>query len=525
MLDEYLLKLARVMHGIKRPLTDVAKSKPVTESVTSFATRMLIEFQVVTKHDIDDVLNTDDIVTDVYNHLCSLEIDDVGKHVCMMKKQNFKNDRVTTEEQLTVITEDVDEIVRQHHTIKNPGNPSTAVIAAGAKPSTMEIPLNSTQNEPEQIASHLNAATTKLQQMECENKNCRVLFERKRPYDKFCYTCLPLPVPGIICNMCDKPFQPEKDYYVSCRRCHEEHIDQNGRSQRFQSRSKDDRSNRTDRRNDLTRSSNQLRDNSRDRRRDTRRDDYQESRNKSRNYKRYDDHSGNRGRDFSRPSRERHASVASSGSWHSDRTQHHSRDRVSKNVDKSSKTVASSDSKDARYANAAHYDCGVISSGPFTGSEIILHVNEINKNNLKEVVEPYKLNANHSRLIAKFNESKFSTGIEGKALFDSGANLVTVSKGFIDKCEKAGNILIPIESNHKKVRDFEGKECHTFGTARFAIKLGEASYEDDFTVIKSHHGCDIILGTPFLHKYGILPAMKDNILKVMNPQIMNPKNQ
>ena len=519
MLDDYLLRLARVMHGIKRPLTDLAKSKLATESVTSFANRMLVEFKVVTKHDIDDFLNPDDIVTDVYNHLCSLEIDDVGKHVCMMKKQNFKNNRVTTEDQLIVIAEDVDEIIRNNHTIKNPGNLSTEIIAAGAKPDTVEIPLNSFSNEPENNASHLNAARTNSPQIECSNKDCRALFERKRPYDNFCYNCLPMPAPGVKCNICEKPFQPEKEYYVSCRPCHEELLDQNSRSQKFKHRSKDDRSYRTERRSDQNRSSKPFRDHSRDGKRETRRDNYQDSRNKSRDYRRYDDHSGNRGRDFSRSQRERYDSVNSSGSeWKSDLTRNNSRERVTRNDDKPSNSSNKTGAKDSRYSNAAQHDCGVISSGRITGTEYILHTDTIGKYNLKEAVEPFALNANHSRLIGIFTENKFSTGIKGKALFDSGANLVTISKGFLEKCEREGSITIPIEPNHKKVRDFEGKECATLGTARFGIKIGESTYEADFTVIHSHHGCDIILGTPFLEEFGILCVMKDQIKKIMTPK-------
>ena len=497
-LDTYFLKLARVIHGIKRPLSDVAKAKPATESVTSFAIRMLIEFQVVTKHDLDDILNTDDIVTDVYNHLCTLEIDDVGKHICMMKKQSFRNQRVTTEEQLLVITEDVDEIIRNNHTIKNPGNPSTVVIATGSQPDQSE-PVIVSESKDSEASISFAETNKKLPKIECNNDKCNALFERKRPYDKFCYNCLPLPAPGILCNICDRPFHPEKDYYVSCRPCNKQYVQENQskRNQKYKGQSKDrynDRSNRNDRKPDR----NSYRDSSRDDRKDSRRERYHENR----------DSSQKRGRDFSRK-RDRFDSVNSSGSWRSDLN--NSRDRNTERDDKSSKRE--SGSKDTRNNNAAH--CGVVSSGPINGLETFLHTDNIGRHNLKEVIEPYKLDSNHSRLIAGFEESKFGIGTKGKALFDSGANLVTITESFIAQCEQDGNLSIHVNEDHKKVRDFEGKECNTLGTARFGIKIGEAYFEDDFTIIKGHHGCDIILGTPFLHKFGILTIMKNQIMSIM----------
>ena len=99
-LDKYLLRLARILHGEKRPLTDLAKTRIQTESVTSFVARLMIEYKVITERDLDDECSELVIVTKVYNHICSLGENDIGTTMSMIKKQIFRRNHITTERDL-----------------------------------------------------------------------------------------------------------------------------------------------------------------------------------------------------------------------------------------------------------------------------------------------------------------------------------------------------------------------------------------------------------------------------------------
>ena len=239
-------------------------------------------------------------------------------------------------------------------------------------------------------------------------------------------------------------------------------------------------------------------------------------------------HSERRGRDHFRRSDQykadgqrpqRSASWKSSGSWPSyHRPQEESRDFREKEQKHSERKAPSpSPNRQAKSTSfekdTSNQTVDVVSSGKLNGNEHILYTDNLNNHNIREMVEPYQLNKEHSRLIAMASEIK--SGHKGKALFDSGANLNTVTHDFIRECESKGRDKFKIVENAKKVRDFEGKECSTVGTVRMGICLGEAAYDDEFTVINGTYGCEIILGTPFLASYDILSTMREQIITVM----------
>ena len=86
---------------------------------------------------------------------------------------------------------------------------------------------------------------------------------------------------------------------------------------------------------------------------------------------------------------------------------------------------------------------------------------------------------------------------------------------------------LPRPGTSKKVLDFEGKECDTKGMVQHTVPLGRTLYEADFTVINSCQGPDIILGTPFLYRYGLTDLLKERISGITGPNVVfsgKPKN-
>jgi len=373
-------------------------------------------------------------------------------------------------------------------------------------------------------------------------KKCKFAFEQKRPEDFVCYSCVPPPSPATICDQCKEGFQPEKDYYTTCRPCHEVVFKEmrarsaERRADRNRSQSRDrpktgqttDRNRSTDRsysdKNRENRSGYQRTDRSYDRR-DNRNDrsydrrDNRDRRDDNRNGNRRDDtySSDRRGRDFSRrndqnrtegQSRQRSESRQSSGSWKSyHKPSEHGTDVQTGPAKSQPNGNSSTFVKDDKQLQAN------VISGHLNGNEHIMFTDDLNNGNIREAVEKYNLNKEHSRLIAMATE--VNSGHEGKALFDSGANLDTVTESFLEACKYNGAENFKIVKSDKKVRDFEGKECSTFGTVKMEITIGDALYGNKFTIIKGGYGCDIILGTPFLSTFGILTEMRDQIITLM----------
>ena len=366
--------------------------------------------------------------------------------------------------------------------------------------------------------------------MEC--KKCGFTFEQKRPEDFVCYTCVPTPSPASICIECKEGFQPEKDYYTTCRPCFEKILTKrkSERTDRHRSPSRD-RNNRGYS-NERGRSFDRFRDQSRDRnrdsrprndrsydRRDSRRDTRREGNDDRRDYsdKRGRDHtkrSDNKDRDQRRDRRDSHRSTGSEWkSFHRSKENSQDRNKSEVNSEKKVQDWVSKNEKSGFEPDKSRKEVLCISSGPLNGQEYVLYTDKINNHNLKEAVDIYKLDAEHSRLITMAEEGR--SGHRGKALFDSGANLNTVTHQFLLECEKKCDFKFEVNTNTKKVRDFEGKECNTLGTVLLNILLGEASYKAEFTIIKGHYGCEIILGTPFLSSFNILSSMRDQIISVM----------
>ena len=549
-LEKYLLRLARIIHGEKRPLTDMAKARIQLESVTSFAARLMVEYKVVTERDLEDPCKEQDIVTKVFNHICQLSENDIGTTMSMLKKQIFRKNHIKNERELLEVSREVDEILRQKSDAKNPGNPYTRVIAAGSRMEPEPI-LKTRSKSPivDDTVSFVDTAPKKPRAKKVECKKCKFTFEQKRPEDFVCYSCVPAPPPAALCGKCNAAFQPEKDYFTTCRPCYEEIIKERKsrsterKTDQYRSQSRDrnaksapyDRNRSYDRSRDR-RAPYQRNDRSYDRR-DNRQDfgrDYKDRRENNLEKESYSNnqYSDRRGRDNSRRNdpyrgdgqrRQRSDSWKSSGSWPSyHRPREESQDNRSKDVhtkeQKQPENRAPSQSPNRQNSTRFEKDVGkqvmaVVSSGHFNGNEHILYTDTLTNGNIKEMVEPYQLNKEHSRLIALAVE--IDSSHKGKALFDSGANLNTVTKEYIQACEAAGREKFKIIENRKKVRDFEGKECMTLGTVTMGITLGEALYEGEFTVINGSYGCEIILGTPFLACFDILSNMREQIINVM----------
>ena len=318
----------------------------------------------------------------------------------------------------------------------------------------------------------LGGATSNDQVAAISATNSRAITLRENPYDS------PQKSPGAPskkhCKKCNEEFQPEREYYVECRQCFQAEQICNQRKTCIKC-AKPFNPERPEH--------NQCRP------------CFVKNRPRSRsggdsNHRDQSQYGNSRGRSMTRyPSR---------------------KDKIA--------AVSSEPEKTGSETHENEPDSLMMISGPLRGDEFHVNPEFFDEDSIASILTQFGIPKNKQRIYLRTHLE----GIEATVLVDSGATVDTFQNRL---CEKLG--LKPQPGTSRKVLDFEGKECDTKGIVKKIIPLGRAQYESNFTVINSSHGPDIILGTPFLNRYGLNELLKERISGITGPNVVcneNPKN-
>ena len=163
-------------------------------------------------------------------------------------------------------------------------------------------------------------------------------------------------------------------------------------------------------------------------------------------------------------------------------------------------------------------------SGPYplNGSEIEEDADYVfqNKESAIQVLHGLGFPKTRDRVFVEF--SLPNTDIKGRALIDCGANTDAISSSFI---KKAG--ISKVEMKENLVRDFQGKTCKSPGKAMTCLQLGRCFYENTFMIFESDYKTDVILGMPFLNRYGLGDVLRERVSEITGPNTVlsgEPKN-
>ena len=146
-------------------------------------------------------------------------------------------------------------------------------------------------------------------------------------------------------------------------------------------------------------------------------------------------------------------------------------------------------------------------SDALTGSEVPLNPVEFSSDKVMASAIGKAMKMSRDRVCLEFQEEQSRN--TGNGLVDSGANTDGMTSQFV---HKAG--LTMIDRTEGFAKDFQGNPCKTKGKVKASIQLGRVFYDSTFTVFESknpHNKIDIILGTPFLARYGVDDVMRSHI--------------
>jgi len=184
---------------------------------------------------------------------------------------------------------------------------------------------------------------------------------------------------------------------------------------------------------------------------------------------------------------------------------------------------------DVKAANATdEYDAPQTScciSAPIVGAECEIPNESLTPDNIAAALETFGVrepirSPAHHRVFLRFIHK--DSGEKGMILVDSGANINTFTK---KACHRLGIDITPTKLHAPRVLDFQGKPCTTEGTVNTALQIGKAEYEGTFTVTEASFGPDVILGTPFLSKYGLTELLREKLAGITGQTQGNiPKN-
>ena len=106
----FLLKLSRLIHGKCKPFNYLAFTRIADENLTSFAHRLMIEFNSVSKQHYDEIKSTSQLVRDTFFHLSCFELTNIRQQINQAVNYLRIID-IDTEHKLNLITETVDSII------------------------------------------------------------------------------------------------------------------------------------------------------------------------------------------------------------------------------------------------------------------------------------------------------------------------------------------------------------------------------------------------------------------------------
>ena len=102
-------------------------------------------------------------------------------------------------------------------------------------------------------------------------------------------------------------------------------------------------------------------------------------------------------------------------------------------------------------------------------------------------------------------------------LLDSGACVNSISQELIKKYDLTHK-FVPIKDMYGS--GFGGAKYPILGVAELSISNGSSTYTGPFVVFEKMKHHDIILGTPFLKKYGLLEDLKSKISSVFGSGVV-----
>ena len=114
------------------------------------------------------------------------------------------------------------------------------------------------------------------------------------------------------------------------------------------------------------------------------------------------------------------------------------------------------------------------------------------------------------------------TNEKGRALIDCGANTDAMSLSFIRKAS-----ISNIDKKESIVKDFQGKPCKSPGKVDTCLQLGRCFYKGNFMIFDGNFKTDVILGMPFLNRYGLGDVICEKVSDITGPNTVlsgEPKN-
>ena len=425
---EYLLRLARLLHGQGRKLSPIAFKRTFQENLSSYAERLMIEFNTVFKQSYDEFHSENELVRDVYYHITCNEEKEIRTSLNQTVKY-MRLGNIDSLDKLREITQSVDEILITLDD-SNVGIASHQEVSAFTNQHNYK---NTTFTNNPYVSPH-NSPQEKVKCEGVNNNSCKNMFSTDRGYKK-CHECH-MKSTWSKCTTCNTDFLAERSTNKRCRDCY---------YKQRRSQSVDRNSN-----NSVPQTSN----------------------------------SNERGRPP-------HRNVPTTAA------------------------VEQESTPDDLY----------VLSGPVFGDELEMNSNDISPETIASVLKRFDCHLLDVQPVSKsriFIDFSHKSGEKGSCLIDTGANVDTMSEDF---CKRANLPINRQESS--KVRDYKGDVCATPGKVRTTINIGLVEHSTNYTVISTSLGPDVILGIPFLNRFGLVNSLRTKLTNITGKnttESISPKN-
>ena len=425
---EYLLRLARLLHGQGRKLSPIAFKRTFQENLSSYAERLMIEFNTVFKQSYDEFHSENELVRDVYYHITCNEEKEIRTSLNQTVKY-MRLGNIDSLDKLREITQSVDEILITLDD-SNIGIASHQEVSAFTSQHNYK---NTTFTNNPYVSPH-NSPQEKVKCEGVNNNGCKNMFSTDRGYKK-CHECH-MKSTWIKCISCNTDFLADRSTNKRCRDCYykqrrSQSVDRNSKNSVPQTSSSNERG------------------------------------------------------------RPPHRNVASTAEVEQDST------------------------PDDLY----------VLSGPVFGDELEMNSNDISPETIASVLKRFDCHLLDVQPVSKsriFIDFSHKSGEKGSCLIDTGANVDTMSEDF---CKRANLPINRQESS--KVRDYKGDVCATPGKVRTTINIGLVEHSTNYTVISTSLGPDVILGIPFLNRFGLVNSLRTKLTNITGKDTtdsISPKN-